>query len=750
MKKILYSSILCLIALLILPQISFAAGWPADSGVDISGPLLTGTPTYEPSGLIWHNDRNSLITVWAGLITEIDQSGSILHECYSSDPVKDWNCGTYYDFEGVTTNNSTLNYIYLGIENPDSIKEFDLSSGTYTGKTWDLTSWMTGADNSGLEGIAFIPNGYHPYANSSSGGLFYASLQATGEIFVFDVNLATSGNVTKVDQFTPVSGRIDASDLFFNNETELLYIMYDSADYMTEMRPDKTIINDYNSMPGSNEEGFTMKPSYPGSTATVFIGHDDSHNISLHNNYPVSYPIIDNDGDGYASDVDCNDNDASIYENRNYYHDIDLDSFGTGSLHSVCSGVGTPSGYSLNATDCNDASATTYQNLNVYNDADGDGYGTGSIHAVCSGAGTPSSHSANNTDCDDNNAGINAAVTYYRDADGDGFGLLSSTTAVCSMTAPEGYATNYNDANDNDFDNDGYETGIDCDDNNASLTVNNTYYLDNDNDLYGVSTGTVFCANSAPSGYVINNTDCNDNNDTVFTNITLYKDNDGDNLGNANDSIVECILEKSSYVTNSDDVNDNDYDNDNSETGIDCNDRDSDIFLPVIYYQDADGDGLGNKDITASICSNTAPAGYVTNSDDINDNDPTNTEPPEEQPMLVVTIEGRYIYINNEKIKLFNETPKSVEYEVVNYYNDGYTEIIVVGLFTNRATIVTLQVNNNDYSVQIVKKEVIRFKQKRTALSLKTKLNINKFITRFNDKKIIWKIKKTAKFSQVK
>lgn len=703
MKKILYSLILSLIALLILPQISFAAGWPADSGVDISGPLLTGTPTYEPSGLIWHNDRNSLITVWAGLITEIDQSGNILHECYSSDPAKDWNCGTYYDFEGVTINNSTPNYIYLGIENPDSIKEFDLSSGTYTGKTWDLTSWMTGADNSGLEGIAFIPNGYHPYANSSSGGLFYASLQATGEIFVFDVNLATSGNVTKVDQFTPVSGRIDASDLFFNDETELLYIMYDSADYMTEMRPDKTIINDYNSMPGSNEEGFAMKPSYPGSTATVFIGHDDSHNISLHNNYPVSYPIIDNDGDGYASDVDCNDNDASIYENRNYY-----------------------------------------------NDADGDGYGTGSIHAVCSGATTPSGHSTNNTDCSDSDAMVHSNQTYYRDADGDGLGLLSSTTAVCSITTPEGYVTNYNDANDNDFDNDGYETGIDCNDNNASLTINNTYYLDNDNDLYGVSTGTVFCANSAPSGYVINNTDCNDDNNTVSAIAFFFKDNDGDGLGNMNDSIAECALEKIGYVTNSSDINDIDFDNDNSETGIDCNDRDADIFLPVIYYQDADGDGLGNKDIMASVCSNTAPEGYVTNSDDLNDNDSTNSQPPEEQPILVVTIEGRYIYINNEKIKLFNETPKSVEYEVVNYYNDGYTEIIVVGLFTNRATIVTLQVNNSDYSAKIVKKEIIRFKQKRTALSLKTKLNINKFITRFNNKKIIWKIKKTAKFSKEK
>lgn len=48
-----------------------------------------------------------------------------------------------------------------------------------------------------------------------------------------------------------------------------------------------------------------------------------------------------------------------------------------------------------------------------------------------------------------------------------------------------------------------------------------------------------------------------------------------------------------------------------------------DSCIEVIWYQDADGDNLGNPDVTFEACE--APVGYVANSDDADDTDSTNT-----------------------------------------------------------------------------------------------------------------------------
>ncbi|MFA6028206.1 MAG: hypothetical protein WC752_04745 [Patescibacteria group bacterium] len=53
--------------------------------------------------------------------------------------------------------------------------------------------------------------------------------------------------------------------------------------------------------------------------------------------------------------------------------------------------------------------------------------------------------------------------------------------------------------------------------------------------------------------------------------------------------------------------------------GTDCNDNDAAISANQTYYQDSDGDGLGNFLIANSVCSLTPPVAYVTNSNDTND-----------------------------------------------------------------------------------------------------------------------------------
>ena len=47
------------------------------------------------------------------------------------------------DLEALTVADHTSSKIYIGVEHPDSILEFDVSTGQVT-RTFELTSWMTG------------------------------------------------------------------------------------------------------------------------------------------------------------------------------------------------------------------------------------------------------------------------------------------------------------------------------------------------------------------------------------------------------------------------------------------------------------------------------------------------------------------------------------------------------------------------------------------------------------------------------
>ncbi|MFA6028182.1 MAG: integrin alpha [Patescibacteria group bacterium] len=133
-------------------------------------------------------------------------------------------------------------------------------------------------------------------------------------------------------------------------------------------------------------------------------------------------------------------------------------------------------------------------------------------------------------------------------------------------------------------------------------------YLDTDGDGVGGTDG------------LLDGTDCNDDDNTISANQTYYTDYDNDGYGSSVSSVSLCSNTiPAGYVTNNTDTNDNDHDNDNSETDTDCNDDDATVSNNQTYYQDLDGDGLGNALVTTSVCSLTVPAGYVTNSTDTND-----------------------------------------------------------------------------------------------------------------------------------
>ncbi|MCP3142295.1 RCC1 domain-containing protein [Pyxidicoccus xibeiensis] len=175
---------------------------------------------------------------------------------------------------------------------------------------------------------------------------------------------------------------------------------------------------------------------------------------------------------------------------------------------------------------------------------------------------------------------------YFYDLEGDGYGAdLLPAEEACEAPSPE-YV----------------ENGLDCDDFDPSVNPGATEVCDGlDND-------------------------CNGQTDDGSASSNWYRDADGDGHGDAAVSTQACG-QPSGYVSNSNDCNDTNASVKPGATEV-CNNVDDncngsvDEGVPLsTWYRDADGDGRGDAAVSTLACS--APAGYVSSSDDCNDANPT-------------------------------------------------------------------------------------------------------------------------------
>jgi hypothetical protein len=97
-------------------------------------------------------------------------------------------------------------------------------------------------------------------------------------------------------------------------------------------------------------------------------------------------------------------------------------------------------------------------------------------------------------------------------------------------------------------------------------------------------------------------------NTMTITPTLFYADQDGDGFGNLNMDTLLCNA-PAGYVSNS----------------TDCNDNDALVNPNTVWYQDLDNDQVGNTAVSQVSC--TQPAGYVLTDGDCNDNDASITAP---------------------------------------------------------------------------------------------------------------------------
>ena len=234
----------------------------------LPGTTIGNLPSqYETSGLTWHDGLQKLFAVSdEGIVSMMNADGT---------DIMNWNVPG--DLEALTVADHTSNLIYIGVENPDSILEFDVSTGQVT-RTFDLTNWMTGADNRGLEALAFVPDATHP-----EGGLFYAGLQSDGRIYQFALPIVSSSSstaVTFVQSMAIEGGSTDLAGLAYDPTSDVLLAMFDSLDQLNVIDRDGQLRSRW-TVPGAGQEAVVFVDG------AFYVGDDSLFSITLFTGFEI-------------------------------------------------------------------------------------------------------------------------------------------------------------------------------------------------------------------------------------------------------------------------------------------------------------------------------------------------------------------------------------------------------------------------------------------------------------------------------
>lgn len=239
------------------------APFPGAPGVNIGQNLPAG---FEGSGAVYHPRLDRLFIVSdSGYVASLEKDGSFFSQTFVGG-----------DLEGITVADPNSNFLYLALENPDSVLEFDVVAGAVT-RAFDVSAILTGSANLGVEAFTFVPN-----ANDPEGGLFHLGQQSNGRVYVFRlpiVSSATATTYTFLTSYQPVAGLTDISGLEYDREHGRLYAIFDANDRLVEMTTAGVVLNQW-VLPGSDQEGIAIDG------CELFTTDDALLQILKHHDFP--------------------------------------------------------------------------------------------------------------------------------------------------------------------------------------------------------------------------------------------------------------------------------------------------------------------------------------------------------------------------------------------------------------------------------------------------------------------------------
>ncbi|EKD63709.1 MAG: hypothetical protein ACD_51C00224G0006 [uncultured bacterium] len=253
MKKTKIAAMAITIGLAISIPLALAAdAWPASStGIEINGGSVA-----EPSGS----------TIYGGQLWVVSDNGYV----WSMNLDGTNKSSTYIggDLEGITSKGS---YLYVMYEYPQAVAEFNPTTKTLTGNTWNLASYIScPTTNLCLEAIVY----------DSTNDNFLLGHQETGYTYV--LKLGASGSVTSVGSFAPLNGYTDLAGMYIQDGT--LYQIWDGSDRIALGTYNPTTlayteIHHY-TLAGDNQEGISLNGT------TIYIMEDDGH-IYYYTGFPT-------------------------------------------------------------------------------------------------------------------------------------------------------------------------------------------------------------------------------------------------------------------------------------------------------------------------------------------------------------------------------------------------------------------------------------------------------------------------------
>ena len=329
---------------------------------------------------------------------------------------------------------------------------------------------------------------------------------------------------------------------------------------------------------------------------------------------------VDEDGDGFPVDEDCDDTDGSVHPGAD----------------EVCDGIDNDCDEAVDVDDDDLVDGTTY-----LPDLDGDGYGdaAGAVLScefmlgmvVDEGGPTdcddtdPTSHPGAEERCDDPVDRNCDGFVGYEDHDGDGWAACEECDDTDPMIHPDASEV----CNLLDDDCDGL---IDAADDSLDPATMETFYEDLDGDGFGSEDRQVVACDAPeghvpedPAGFDCNDFDtryhpgadeyCDDPEDYNCDGSVSYEDADGDGWP----ACEECDDRDSAVHPDAAEIC-NGLDDD-CDGLVDDADPEVDLETGRDWYLDADGDGFGREDGEVRRCE--AEEGWVGDDSDCDDEDPS-------------------------------------------------------------------------------------------------------------------------------